>query len=120
VSLGTEVNVLPAAVEQATARGGLVVAQMNPRMPYTFGDGELDEEMIDVAVEVDDPLPVHVGRPADEPSLLIGGRVAALVPDGATPAERYRRCPGRGPCRSARSPRSSGLERDVQRGVDTR
>jgi acyl-CoA hydrolase len=84
VSLGIEVNVLPAAVDQARVRGGLVVAQMNPRMPYTFGDGELDVEMIDVAVEVDDPLPVHIGRPADEASLLIGERVAALVPEGAT------------------------------------
>ena len=29
VSLGTEVNILPAAIEQARARGGLVVAQVN-------------------------------------------------------------------------------------------
>ena len=41
VSLGIEVNILPAAIEQARARGGLVIAQMNPRMPYTFGDGEI-------------------------------------------------------------------------------
>ena len=38
VSLGIEVNILPAAVEAARARGGLVVAQVNPQMPYTFGD----------------------------------------------------------------------------------
>ena len=37
VSLGIEVNVLPAAIEQAQARGGMVIAQMNPHMPYTFG-----------------------------------------------------------------------------------
>jgi acyl-CoA hydrolase len=84
VSLGVEVNVLPAAVEQARAHGGLVVAQMNPRMPYTFGDGELDVDMIDAAVEVDDALPVHVASPLDEASRLIGERVAALVPEGAT------------------------------------
>ena len=30
VSLGIEVNILPAAIEQARARGGLVIAQMNP------------------------------------------------------------------------------------------
>ena len=41
MSLGIEVNVLPAAVEAARARGGLVIAQVNPRMPYTFGDAEL-------------------------------------------------------------------------------
>jgi hypothetical protein len=33
VSLGIEVNVLPAAIEAARARGGLVIAQVNPRMP---------------------------------------------------------------------------------------
>ncbi len=33
VSMGIEVNVLPAALESVRARGGLVVAQLNPRMP---------------------------------------------------------------------------------------
>src|ERR1700721_1219650 len=39
VSLGVEVNVLPAAIEAVRARGGLVIAQLNPRMPYTFVEG---------------------------------------------------------------------------------
>jgi len=84
VSLGVEVNVLPAAVEQVRARGGLVVAQVNPRMPYTYGDGELDVELIDLALEVDDPLPGHAPAALDESALLIGERVATRVPDGAT------------------------------------
>jgi hypothetical protein len=33
VSLGTEVNVLPAAIETARSRGGLVIAQINRNMP---------------------------------------------------------------------------------------
>ncbi|WP_410653288.1 hypothetical protein [Amycolatopsis sp. cmx-4-54] len=37
VSLGTEVNILPAAVEAVRARGGLVVAQLNPEMPFVHG-----------------------------------------------------------------------------------
>jgi acyl-CoA hydrolase len=84
VSLGVEVNVLPAAVEQARARGGLVVAQVNPRMPYTFGDGELDAGLVDLAFEVDEPLQVHAPEPLDVASRVIGELVAALVPDGAT------------------------------------
>jgi acyl-CoA hydrolase len=84
VSLGLEVNVLPAAVEQVRARGGLVVAQVNARMPYTFGDAELDADLIDLALEVDDPLPVHPPAALDESACLIGERVATLVPDGAT------------------------------------
>jgi acyl-CoA hydrolase len=84
VSLGVEVNVLPAAVEQVRARGGLVVAQMNPRMPYTFGDGELDVDRVDLALEVDEALGVHAPGLLDEASRVIGERVAALVPEGAT------------------------------------
>ena len=37
VSLGTEVNVLPAAIEAARARGGLVIAQLNPASPTPTG-----------------------------------------------------------------------------------
>jgi acyl-CoA hydrolase len=84
LSLGIEVNVLPAAVEQVRARGGLVVAQVNPRMPYTYGDAELDVDLVDLAVEADDPLPVHAPSPLDESACLIGERVAGRVPDGAT------------------------------------
>jgi acyl-CoA hydrolase len=84
VSLGTEVNVLPAAVEAARLRGGLVVAQMNPRMPWTFGDAVLETEHVDVAVEVDEGLAVHDPLPVDATSAEIGARVAARVGDGAT------------------------------------
>ena len=56
MSLGIEVNVLPAAVDEVRARGGLVVAQVNPRMPYTYGDAELAVDLIDLALEVDEPL----------------------------------------------------------------
>ena len=66
VSLGIEVNILPAAIEQARARGGLVIAQMNARMPYTFGDGEIPLELIDAALEVDAPLTVAAVGPVDD------------------------------------------------------
>jgi acyl-CoA hydrolase len=84
VSLGVEVNVLPAAVEQARRRGGLVVAQVNPRMPWTYGDAELDLDQVDLALEVDAPLVEAPGRPPSALSEEIAARVAALVPDGAT------------------------------------
>jgi len=84
VSMGTEVNILPAAVEAVRGRGGLVVAQMNAQMPYTYGDGQLSVDEIDLAVEVDEPLPSPASNALDDVSLEIGGRVAAFVPDGAT------------------------------------
>jgi acyl-CoA hydrolase len=84
VSLGVEVNVLPAAIEAVRARGGLVVAQLNARMPYTFGDGVLATSEIDYAIEVDEPLSVPVHRLVTDVSQSIGERVATLVPDHAT------------------------------------
>jgi acyl-CoA hydrolase len=84
LSLGIEVNVLPAAVEACRERGGLVVAVVNPRMPYTFGDAQLEEDAVDLVVEVDAELPGAAPVAPDEASLTVAERVAALVPDGAT------------------------------------
>ena len=84
VSLGTEVNVLPAAIETARSRGGLVIAQINRNMPYTFGDAVLPAEAIDYAIEADVPLPSPPPRPVPGACTVIGARVAALVDDGAT------------------------------------
>lgn len=84
VSLGIEVNLLPAAIEQARRRGGLVCAQVNPQMPWTYGDAEISTDLVDLALEVDVPLPSPVARPVGDVEASIGQRVAALVEDGAT------------------------------------
>jgi acyl-CoA hydrolase len=84
VSLGVEVNVLPAAIEAARARGGIVIAQVNPHMPYTYGDAVLDTGQVDYAIEADEPLPSPQLRPATDTSRSIAGRVAALIPEAAT------------------------------------
>lgn len=85
VSLGIEVNVLPAAVEACRERGGLVVAQVNDRMPFTYGDALLPVEHIDLALEAGSPLPTPpAAAPLGEDARVIGERVAAMVPDGAT------------------------------------
>jgi acyl-CoA hydrolase len=84
VSLGIEVNILPAAVERVRARGGLVVAQLNSLMPYTFGDGELEESLIDVAIEMEDELPSPATRPGHEHAERIAELVSELIEDGST------------------------------------
>lgn len=83
VSLGTEVNVLPAAVEEVRRRGGLVVAQTNPHMPYTYGDAVLPLEDIDLAFAVEEPLVSPAPFVIDDDSAAIGERIAARVADGA-------------------------------------
>lgn len=84
LSLGVEVNILPAAIEVARAHGGLVVAQVNPRMPYTFGDAVIPADDVDLAIEVDAPIGELHHPPIGDVQRVIGQHVASLVPDGAT------------------------------------
>ena len=84
VSLGIEVNVLPAAIEAARMAGGTIIAQANAKMPYTFGDAVLPVEDLDYLVEVDEPLATPHHMPIDDISAEIGNRVAARVLDGST------------------------------------
>ena len=84
VSMGTEVNILPAAVDAARANGGLIIAVTNPHMPFTYGDGVLRLDEVDLVVEIDIPLSSPVPRVPDATAWLIGSRVAALVPDRAS------------------------------------
>ena len=84
VSLGIEVNVLPAAMEAARAHGGLVIVQSNAQMPYTYGDAQIYEHEIDYLVEVDEPIPNHVPGELDDTSRRIGELIAARVEDNST------------------------------------
>jgi acyl-CoA hydrolase len=84
VSLGVEVNILPAAIEAARGRGGIIVAQANRQMPMTRGDAALPLDAIDYLIEIDDPLPVPSRKVSDPIAAVVGERVAALVPELAT------------------------------------
>lgn len=77
-------RLLPAAIEAVRRTGGAVIAQANPRMPFTFGDGVIPVEEIDLMVEVDEPLGAHHPGPADVASVEIGLAVGARVSDGET------------------------------------
>lgn len=79
-SLGVSVDAARAAVE--TARH--VVAQVNPRMPRTHGDGLIHASEIAYAVGVDEPLLEKAPHPLSEAELTIGRHCAGLVEDGAT------------------------------------
>jgi acyl-CoA hydrolase len=82
--MGIEVNILPAALDACRARGGLVIAVINSRMPYTFGDSQIPLDAVDLAVEMDFELDdVHESAP-DEAGLVIAERLAAMIDDGST------------------------------------
>ena len=84
VSMGVEINVLPAAIEAAKKNNGLVIVQSNPKMPYTFGDGEVDINDIDYLIEVDEELTEAPNIELNDTSLEIGSLIAARVTDGST------------------------------------
>lgn len=80
LSLGVSVSVaLPAA-----RRAPLVIAQVNPRMPRTLGNGMLHRSQIDAWVEVDEPLLTYPPPAVGEVERAIGAHVADVIPDGAT------------------------------------
>ena len=79
-SYGVEVGVTKPAVESA----GLVIAEINPNMPRTWGNSFIHLSQITKCVPVDYPLP---RAPQSSPSSLhkeIGRNVAGLVEDGDT------------------------------------
>jgi acyl-CoA hydrolase len=84
VSLGVEVNILPAAIEAARSRNGIVIAQANKQMPYTYGDAQIYESEIDYLIEVDEPLLEKDAAEISDLQLEIGGRIASLIENHST------------------------------------
>jgi len=79
-SLGISVDIVKSAAQNAS----LVIAQVNPRMPRTLGDGFLHVNDMDVLVPVDVPLPEVKPTETTEVTRRIGEHVASLVEDGST------------------------------------
>ena len=79
-SLGTSIDVTLAGVQSAKT----VIAQINPNMPRTHGDGILHISEIDYAVEVTDELPELSSMELSPEEIEIGKYCAELVEDGAT------------------------------------
>lgn len=79
-SLGVSVDISRAAVHTAK----YVVAQVNPQMPRTHGDGFIHLEQLHAMVWVDEPLPQVAPQPLTPALKAIGQYCATLVEDGAT------------------------------------
>ena len=84
VSLGTEVNILPAAIEAVRANGGIVIAQANSHMPYTYGDSQIYEHEIDFLFESDEQLDQQLSGELSPIGRAIGERIAPMIMDNST------------------------------------
>lgn len=80
-SLGVSVDVARAAAKHAKH----IIAQVNPNMPRTHGDGFIDIHQIHTLVETDDNLPeVNYAAQITDCDRTIGKYVAELVEDRST------------------------------------
>jgi len=80
-SLGTSVDIARAAVDTAK----IIIAQVNPNMPRTHGDGFLHVNKIDAMVWHECSLPeVDYSTKTSDAIQQIGRNVASLIEDGAT------------------------------------
>lgn len=79
-SLGISVDATKAAVDTAK----VVIAQVNPQMPRTHGDGVLHISMFDAFVEVDEPLPELKPHALTPEEKKMGEFIAEMIPDRAT------------------------------------
>lgn len=79
-SLGPSVDITLPAIQTAKT----VIAQINPQVPRTHGDGIIHVKNIDYAIEVNAPIhESQTGNPS-EIEAQIGKHVAGLIEDGAT------------------------------------
>jgi acyl-CoA hydrolase len=79
-SLGPSVDVSLAAIRSAK----YVIAQINPRVPRTHGDGLIPVAMLHAAIEADEPMYEVLPGEISAEDRKIGQYVASLVEDGAT------------------------------------
>ena len=80
-TLGTSVDVARSAVDHAK----IIIAQVNPKMPRTHGDGMIHVSKIDKMVwHEEELLTVDYGAKVTDCELLIGKNVAELIDDRST------------------------------------
>jgi acyl-CoA hydrolase/RimJ/RimL family protein N-acetyltransferase len=80
VNLGVSVDITVAAIEAAR----LVIAEVNPNVPYVYGGGFIKMDRIDAWTWNDVPLIEHLPEEPGEVEMEIGRNVASLIEDGST------------------------------------
>ncbi|MCA9250399.1 MAG: GNAT family N-acetyltransferase [Phycisphaerales bacterium] len=79
-SLGVSVDVVKAAAESAD----MIIAEVNPQMPFTVGDSCIPANDIDYFILGDHAIPELRARPITPENKRIGKNIAKLVDDGST------------------------------------
>ena len=80
VSLGVSVDITLSAVLHAR----MVIAEVNPSMPYTYGESQIPLDRIDHIVNVDTPVIEYLHEPADDISTQIARYISRIIDDNST------------------------------------
>jgi acyl-CoA hydrolase len=79
-SLGVQADFFP-GFRQNVER---IVGFINPNMPRTIGDGQIDFRALAAVVDCGAPLTTQIQRTPDAAAVAVAENIAALIPDGAT------------------------------------
>lgn len=79
-NLGPQVDIAPAGIDAAR----VIIGEVNPRLPRTFGDTRVHVDNVDCLVELEHEIPELPPPPIRETSIAIARNVARLVMDGST------------------------------------
>ncbi len=79
-SMGTSV----ASQKEIMAQADLVIAEVNPNVPRTFGDAIVHISEIDYLIDTDYPMTEVPNMPPSEKDRTIGRYIADLIEDGST------------------------------------
>ena len=63
-------------------RAKTVIMEVNPNMPFTYGDAVIDESEVDYFVPVDFPMVQDKTAPINEKDKTIGGYISKFINDG--------------------------------------
>ena len=80
VSFGVSGDIATSAVECAN----VLIAQINPNMPFTYGDSTVHVSKLSACVWVDEPLVEVPTAVPNQQEINIGNAIAEHIPDGAT------------------------------------
>lgn len=80
VSLGVSVDISRAAVQHARQ----VIAEVNPNMPFTYGDSTLHLDRIDRIVLQNTPVIEYLHQPIDDIARRIAAYIAGIIEDEST------------------------------------
>lgn len=62
----------------------IVIVEINPNFPRTYGDNQIHIDEVDYIIESDYPVPTTINPEPNEKDMIIGQMIAEHIPDGAT------------------------------------